>query len=198
MGTLFCTSAGLSAAVVRTEFENALPSAPNKRVAFVVTAAEEKAHNKYALMGKASLESLGCAVDLVDLETDPDFDFSPYGIIYVTGGNTFFLLEHARAAHFGETVQALLDRNGIYFGVSAGSLIMAPDISIVDFTGGDPNDIGMTDFTAFGFTDWYFDVHYTPADESTIADFEQKSGHKVSRLTDAQAIVIENGRERLI
>ena len=198
MGTLFCTSAGLSAAAVKTEFEHALLGAPNKRVALVVTAAEEKAHNKYAVMGKDSLETLGCAVDFVDLETDPNFDFSPYGIIYVTGGNTFFLLDHARRAHFGETVRALLARDGIYFGVSAGSLIMAPDISIVDFTGGDPNEVGMTDFTAFGLTDWYFDVHYTPTDEPLIRAFEHKTGHKVSRLTDVQAIVSENGHERLI
>ena len=198
MGTLFCTSAGLSAAAVKTEFEHALPSAPNKRVALVVTAAEDKERNKYARMGKRSLEALGCSVDFVDLETDPDLDFSPYGIIYVTGGNTFYLLEYARQAHFDAAVKALLDRNGIYFGVSAGSLIMAPDISIVDFTGGDPNTIGMTDFTAFGFTDWYFDVHYTLLDERQIRAFERKTGHKVSRLTDAQAIVSENGHERLI
>lgn len=198
MSTLFLTSAGLSAEAVRSQFAAALAETSNKRVALVVTAAADKVRNQYALMGKESLEALGCTVEMVDIETDPDFDFSPYGVIYVTGGNTFYLLHHARLAHFDQSVRELFKRGGIYIGVSAGSIIMAPDISIVDFTGADPNDIHMTDFTAFGFTNWYFDVHYTLSDESGIVAYETKFGHKVTRLTDGQALMVVDDQVRQI
>lgn len=171
---------------------------PNKTVALVTTASEDKERNQFAQLGRRQLIELGCTVMFVDLETDPNFDFSSYGIIYVNGGNTFYLLQYALATNFGQSVQALLDRGGIYIGVSAGSIIVCPDISIVDYTAGDPNEIGMTDFTALGLVDFYLDVHYGPESEAALAAYEREYGRKVERLTDDQALLVENGAKRRI
>ena len=86
-------------------------------------------------------------IDFVDLEIESDKDFSPYGVIYVCGGNTFKLLKFARQANFKFSIENLLKRNGVYVGVSAGSIIVGPSINIANEVEPDPNTIGLDDLT---------------------------------------------------
>lgn len=198
MGKLFLTSTGLTCLKIRAEFAQAAQQLTNKTVALVTTASEDKERNEYAQLGKRQLDELGFSVKFVDLEIDPTFDFSSYGVIYVNGGNTFTLLKYAHEAKFKASVLALLKRNGIYVGVSAGAIIACPDMTVAIDVEPDPNEVALTDFTALHLVDFYLDVHYTSANESALMAYEKKYDRQVERLTDEQAIVVINDSVRKI
>lgn len=198
MGKLFLTSTGLTCLKIRAEFAQAAQQLTNKTVALVTTASEDKERNEYARLGKRQLDELGFSVKFVDLETDPTFDFSSSGVIYVNGGNTFTLLKYANEAKFKASVLALLERNGIYVGVSAGAIIACPDMTVAIDVEPDPNEVALTDFTALHLVDFYLDVHYTSANESALMAYEKKYDRQVERLTDEQAIVVINDSVRKI
>lgn len=181
------------------KFKGLVSNPENTSVAIVTTAAEGKSENKYSQLAKKQFEELGfVAVDFVDLETEPQKDFSSYGVIYVCGGNTFKLLKFAREANFKTAIENLLERDGVYIGVSAGSIIVGPSIVIAGEVAADSNDIGLEDLTGFGITDLIILPHYSPEIEEEVIAFENKYSVKVERLNNSQAILIENDQESLV
>lgn len=198
-GKLLLTSTGLTSENVSLKFKGLVSNPKNTSVAIVTTAAEGKSENKYSQLAKKQFEELGfLAVDFVDLETEPQKDFSSYDVIYVCGGNTFKLLKFAREANFKTAIENLLERDGVYIGVSAGSIIVGPSIVIAGEVAADSNDIGLEDLTGFGITDLIILPHYSPEIEEEVIAFENKYSVKVERLNNSQAILIENDQENLV
>lgn len=86
-------------------------------------------------------------------------------LIWVNGGNTFYLLDMARKTGFMDTVADLVRNKGVmYGGVSAGSILASPTIEAASLggEGADKNAVGLTDLTAFGFVPFITHVHYEP------------------------------------
>ena len=198
-GFLLLTSTGLSFAAVVEKLKLISAAGKNKPVAIITTASVGKEKNKDSQLAKKQFESLGfVGVDFIDLETQPEKDFSAYGIIYVCGGNTFKLLKFAREANFKSAIENLLKRNGIYVGVSAGSIIVGPSIAIAGEVDPDKNEIGLKDLRGFGITNIIVSPHHSPEIEEETKAFEIKYGVIAERLSDSQAILIENGEKTLI
>lgn len=198
-GKLFLTSTGLSSENIAKKFQSFFTDPAKESVAIVTTAADGKEQNKYSQLAKKQFESMGfLKIDFVDLETEPTKDFSQYTIIYVCGGNTFKLLKFAREANFKTTVKNLLSRNGVYVGVSAGSIIVGPSIDIANEVEPDPNDIGLEDLTGFNITELIILPHYSPEMEDDTKKFEQKYNVVVERLNNSQAVLVDNGEKFII
>lgn len=49
-------------------------------------------------------------------------------IVYVGGGNTFYLLEKMKAVNFKHLLQGFFQKGGLYIGSSAGSIVTCPEI----------------------------------------------------------------------
>lgn len=198
-GFLLLTSTGLTSPNIYEKLRSIVVNPKNQSVAIITTAAEGKEDNKYSQLAKKQFESLGfVSVDFVDLETQPEKDFSSYEIIYVCGGNTFKLLKFARNANFKLSIEKLLERDGIYIGVSAGSIIVGPSIEIAGEVAPDKNEVGLEDLTGFGITNLIVLPHYSPEVEEEIKSFEAKHGVTVERLSNSQAALIENGGKTII
>ncbi|MBN1585314.1 Type 1 glutamine amidotransferase-like domain-containing protein [Candidatus Uhrbacteria bacterium] len=198
-GFLLLTSTGLTSPNIYEKFRGLVSDPKKQSVAIITTAAEGKENNKYSQLAKKQFESLGFVnVDFVDLETQPEKDFSPYGIIYVCGGNTFKLLKFAKKANFKLSIKKLLERNGIYIGVSAGSIIVGPSINIANEVEPDPNDVGLEDLTGFDITSLIVLPHYSPEMETETDNFEKKYRLIVERLDNSRAILIDNGEKTFI
>jgi len=131
MKKIFLTSTGLTNLKVREAILGEIGKMQSQSVAIITTADDEKENNKYCQLALSQFNELGFKkVDFVDLERTPDYDFLDYGIIYVSGGDTFRLLKFAKEANFRKTLSDLFDRGGVYIGVSAGSYIMCPTIEM--------------------------------------------------------------------
>ena len=196
---LFLTSTGLSSENIKKRFKSFFNDPASLAVAIVTTAAEGKEQNKYSQIAKKQFEEIGFInIDYIDLEVEPSRDFNSYGIIYVCGGNTFKLLKFAREANFKNSIENLMNRGGVYIGVSAGSIIVGPSITIANEVEPDPNDIGLEDLTGFNITNLIILPHYSPEVEEKTKAFEIKYGVTVERLNNSQAVLIVNGERNII
>ena len=92
-------------------------------------------------------------VDFIDLNDKNDL--SKYDIFYVTGGNTFKLLNDAKVNNFEEDLESLFDRGGIFFGISAANLILSPSISLANFFEPDKNTFSDLTLDAFNLIPKY-------------------------------------------
>jgi dipeptidase E len=198
-GVLLLTSTGLSFEKVHKKIKMMFSAGERRSVAIITTAAEGKENNKYSQLAKKQFEDIGFdIVDFVDLENELEKDFSSYGIIYVCGGNTFKLLKFSKEANLKYSVENLLKRDGIYIGVSAGSIIVGPSITIAGEVSADKNDIGLEYLTGLSITDLIVLPHYSSEMEEETKAFEVKYGVNVERVSNSQAILVENGQKTII
>ncbi|HAT68567.1 MAG: hypothetical protein A2481_02490 [Candidatus Yonathbacteria bacterium RIFOXYC2_FULL_47_9] len=198
-GTLLLTSIGLSSPNVLSRFLEIVGDTKNKQVAIITTAAEGKEVNKYSQLAHKQFVDLGFSgVDFVDLEADPTKDLSPYGVIYVCGGNTFKLLKFALTANFKNSVESLLKMGGVYIGVSAGSIIVGPSVKIADEVQPDPNEVGISDFSGLGIIKEIVLPHYSPEIEEQVKIFENKHNVIIDRIDNSQAILVQEGYKTII
>ena len=130
------------------------------------------------------------AVDFVDLETEPQKDFSSYGVIYVCGGNTFVYLDRIRKTGLDQfIVNSVRSSRSIYVGVSAGSIIAGPSIEIAGWgSQGDSNDVGLRNLEGLNLTNMVIYPHYTEELKAEVDEFKQKYGYLVQELKDNQAL----------
>ena len=68
--------------------------------------------------------------------------------VYMSGGNTFYLLDHMRKSGFFDHVRARIQKGLVYIGSSAGSIVATPDIGYADALDDrskaeETNDIGL-------------------------------------------------------
>jgi dipeptidase E len=113
-------------------------------------------------------------------------------VIYVTGGNTYYLLEQMQKCDFEKTVRKHLAQGGYYFGCSAGSILTCPNI---DFIGDmDSSDgVDLESFEAMRLIDFYVMPHLDHpkygSKAKTVID-EMKSDNKIFGLEDNQGLYI--------
>jgi len=120
-------------------------------------------------------------------------------VIWVNGGNTFYLLDIARKVGFMEIVGDLVRNKGIrYGGTSAGSILVCPSIEIAGWqeVGGDPNDVGLTDLKAFNFVNFTAHVHYSAVEEKELL-LSRKGTSAIYAIEDSAAVEV-NGSNILV
>ncbi len=140
----------------------------------------------------------GLGVELIELdilgksEGDVKELIKDADTVCVTGGNTYYLLEHMQKCNFKSIIISYLNSGGLYIGCSAGSVVMCPTI---DFIGDmdDPNDANITDYTGLGLVPFNIMSHLDHPRFSTKAkELVQKSSIPIIALKDSQAILVND------
>ena len=104
------------------------------RLAFVPTAAGPEAEDKeWVRVDRRQLEALGCSLSTLDLAAvEADELAAALGEVdgvFLTGGNSYLLLWHARRSGFAGRVVPLVERGQLlYAGTSAGAMVAGPDL----------------------------------------------------------------------
>lgn len=198
-GIILLTSTGLSSQNVYDKFGELTRAKNFKKAVLITTASLHKEKNQYSQLAFSQLKSLEFeTVEFYDFEEDLKKDLSSYDVIYVCGGNTFKLMKFAKNADFKKDIEALLQRGGAYIGVSAGSLIVGPSIKLASEVHPDINEVDLTDFEGFNILDITVFPHYLEEFEEEIKLFEKRNKTTIMRLTNVQAILIEEGKETLV
>ncbi len=201
---LLLTSTGL----VNRNIKNLFLQIINKpvfciRVIFIPTASRSKEELKYVQKSKEELLSLGVLENNIKtLELNKLILFQEvegFDVIYMCGGNTFYLLKKVRESGFDKIIIEFVKNGKLYFGVSAGSILVGPNISAAN-TGLEPdeNDINLVDLKGLNLIDVIISPHYCEEEETIIEDFKKKSQHEVVPLTDNQALLVIDGKIRVI
>lgn len=196
--TLLLTSAGI-VPDIRANFISLLPKKKpeENKVAFVTTAAYGESKNP-TWMEKDRQSLYDCGIkhiedlDLKD-KTQKELEqiLSDKCIIFVNGGNTFYLLKWARESGFGKVLPNFLKRGGLYVGVSAGSYIACPTIEQAAWKHQDRNRVGITDFTALGLVPFLITAHFEEKYQAVVDSVAQRTKYPIVALSDKQAVLVQ-------
>jgi Na+/proline symporter/peptidase E len=198
---LLLTSTGLSNKNIKEKFIKLF----NKdfletKVLFIVSAAESPEEKWYVRQSKEELLELGIKEEnfiIYHKGQKPNKDvLENIDLIYVCGGNTFYLLEGIKNSGLYLDIIEMIKRGVFYIGASAGSIIVTPNIKIAKPW--DPNDRNLEDLNALGLVDFAISPHYTKEEEGTIKKIEDDIGIDIKRISDDQAILVIDGKIEII
>ena len=183
-------------------FEQACPiELQGKVVTFIPTASTPESYKEYVTLGQKSLEGLGLKVLPLDVATASSEEIrstlSEGDLIYVSGGNTFYLLQELKRKGADKLIQREIETGKPYIGESAGAMILAPSIEYVQLMNETQAAPELTSFAALGLIEKYPLPHYqcfpfVEIGETVLATY----GGRLSLvpITNHQAIIVR-GRE---
>lgn len=184
-----------------------LPKPPTQcKIICITTAAKAEEGPKEWLDNELSIfRQQGFDLIMLDLdgasEQQVDDALTGADVIYVCGGNTYFLLEKIKASGFEKIVRRELKRGAVYIGSSAGSIVCCPDISFISDMD-DPSKADLEDTKGMNLIDCLLMVHMDNpgfAEQACQAVEKLKSGPQpVICLNDNQALFIDGNAISII
>lgn len=188
---------------VKEEILKILPKPPSQiKIAHITTASKAEENLSYLGKEKQIMGELGFDVEDIDIEGKDEnwlrIFLKDTDVIYVQGGNTFYLLKHVRASGFDRVVKEFIDSGIIYVGVSAGSYIACPTIEMATWKHQYRNTVGLIDLTALNLVPFLLSVHYKPEHKDVLKEVISKTEYPVRILTDDQALLIQDEKVKLV
>jgi len=204
MKKLLLTSAGFENPKIGEEFLKLVDKPVSEiKVLFIPTAARTKEELFY--VGKSKEELIGVGINgenLINFNLDRELseeELNKIDVIYVCGGNTFYLLFKVKESNFGDKIIELVNMGIVYVGASAGSILAGPDIEISGRGDKwDKNDVGIKDLTALNLTKEIISPHYADEEKEIIDKFEEETGKRVTPLRDDQALLIVGDNVKIL
>ncbi|MEI4828627.1 Type 1 glutamine amidotransferase-like domain-containing protein [Bacillus sp. FJAT-53711] len=203
MSKLLLTSNGFFTEQIKKQFLQLTDEEPSDlKVSIITTASPLKENNQYAKKAKEDFIQMGFhTIDFTDIEYDEPETLRQYDVIYINGGNPFYLLYHMKKSGSDLVLKDLANKNIIIVGVSAGAIILGPSIDVVNYFTPQMNTVNIQDLTALGLTDTYIFPHYDREDlfpdstgktiEDRLKTFETLNKCTVVRVSDNQPILID-------
>ena len=157
MKNIVLTSCGIIDEDFKNEFYNIVSreELSNKKVLYITTAADGDVDDDKSWMDDEykSILDLGINEDnITEYKIGVgDINLNCFDIIYMMGGNTFYLLDMIRKYKFDILIKKFIESKKIYIGSSAGSEILGNSIEIA--LPYDDNIVNMRDFTGLRIVD---------------------------------------------
>lgn len=193
--TILLTSAGMQ---VKDEIIKLLQKpAYDITVAFITTASKQEEDTSYADRDKRIMREVGFNIEEIDIEGKKEKQLMKLlglkDIIFVEGGNTFFLLKCMRESGFEKVMKKLLKQGKVYIGASAGSIVVGRTIKTAGWKDSNKNTVGLKNLKGLNFVPFDIFVHYKPEHKDLILQKLPKPRRrkKLKILTDDQALLIQ-------
>lgn len=175
MKKLLLTSAGFLNHKIGQKFlDLAGKPASQIKIIFIPTASRTERELKHVKESREELIEIGIRegnIKTLDLNRKISYDeVSDFDVIYVCGGNTFYLLYKVMESGFDKIIKRFVEDGGVYVGVSAGSYIVCPTIETATWKHADRNDIGLTDLTALNLVTFLITAHFEPKYKDVVED----------------------------
>lgn len=202
--TILLTSQGIQPEL-KNDFIQLLDKSPQQtRVVFVTTAAYGDYKNPTWLeVYREQLRNLGIK-QISDLDirgkTQKDLEkiTEDKDIIFVNGGNTFYLLRHTKESGFDKVIKEHVNKNRLYIGISAGSYIACPTIEQSHWKHQDRNDYGLKDLTGLNLVPFLITAHFTEEVRKDVEEGIKTTKYPVVLLSDTQAVLVKNNSVKVI
>ncbi|MEH6892531.1 Type 1 glutamine amidotransferase-like domain-containing protein [Bacillus sp. JJ864] len=152
MSRLLLTSNGFFTEQIKKQFLQLIDGElSDLKVSIITTASPLKENNQYARKAKEDFIQMGFhTIDFIDIEYDEPETLRKYDVIYITGGNPFYLLYHMKKSSCDLILKDLANKNVVIVGVSAGAVILGPNIDIVNYFTPQMNAVHLNDLNALG------------------------------------------------
>lgn len=217
---LLLTSSGLSKRDIGVALQGMFDKPPSEvRVGFIPTAANVEPYSKdWVISQFGQLQRYGFyQIDIVDIAAD-GVDWrtrlNVCDMLWLSGGNTFYLLDQVRKTGFDKWLKKNLyytttqneeeskkgltfsSKGKVYVGGSASTILVTPSIKIAD--GVDENTVGLEDLTGLGLVDFEVNVHCDAAGLEATGEYAKQAGRRVYALDDLSAIKVVDGDVEVI
>ena len=200
---LLLTSSGLSKRVIGEALQGMFDKSPSEvKVGFIPTAANIEPYSKDWVISQFNqLQRYGFyQIDIVDIAAD-GVDWrarlEECDMLWLSGGNTFYLLDQVRKNGFDEWLRENIDSK-VYVGGSASSILMTPTIAVAGLEPGDENVVGLTDLTGLGYVDFEIEPHCDAARIEAMKEYAERSDNAVYAIDDLTAIKVVDGNTQVI
>ncbi len=177
----------------------------NLTVAFIKTAADPYGDIPMPWMEDDvnKFKSMGFPVTFYDIKNKNietlRQDLSEFKVIFVAGGNTYYLLDHIKKSGFDIVIKELLTQSVIYIGASAGSSVMGPTLDHLTTIEHPEIVPELTDYTALNIVPYLIVPHYkTDKYAERHTNLKEQWGDKLTFLTDNQAIVVNGDKIEIV
>ncbi|MBU2578845.1 Type 1 glutamine amidotransferase-like domain-containing protein [Patescibacteria group bacterium] len=120
-------------------------------------------------------------------ENDEIPDFETYDSIYIGGGNTYKLLDYIYRENVGKKIIDYIKRGGIFYGGSAGAIVLGKDIRTVE----EENDNDYSCFNGLNLLGGQSVIcHYEETFDEKIFKSVQKINSQIIALPENSGIII--------
>lgn len=201
---LLLTSSGVDNRTIAKALHELTGKLPgDTKVGFVPTAANAEQGNKDWFINQfVKLWRFGYNwVDVVDPSAnnvDWKTRLNECDVIFISGGNTFHLLDQARKSGFDKWLEDNKNKK-VFVGSSAGTLFLTPTIEIAGLEPGpDINLCGITDLTAMGWVDFEVEPHCNQARFKVVETYAKKKNNPVYAIDDQTAIKIDDDKVEVV
>lgn len=174
------------------------------KIAFIPTAADPYEDKSFMETDKAKWLEFKYDFKEVDLK-DKDEDqlrsaLEGSDIIYLSGGNVFYLLQEANKCGLKKVLKEQLEQGKIYGGGSAGAAIAGPTLEPLQTIDDPTRAPELNDYTAFGFVDFIVLPHfdYEKYNRKYQEVLKQYNQFKFQPLNNDQAIFVSGNEVRKI
>ncbi|MGL4987083.1 MAG: Type 1 glutamine amidotransferase-like domain-containing protein [Treponemataceae bacterium] len=167
-----------------------------KTVSFIPTASLVEDYTAYIDDDKKAFRDLGVIVEVLNIEQKTEKEIThtllQNEMIYVSGGNTFYLMQELRKTKVDKVIIEQIQKGKLYIGASAGSIIVSKNIDYfasVDDTDKAPE---LKNYAGLGIVDFYPLPHYESEPfTKAIEDIYQKYQGKIPLIPISNTQVIE-------
>ena len=169
------------------------PELAGKTVTYIPTAGIVEETEGMVEEETTILERLGLAVDVLDVSAASYESIvnslTKNDIIFIGGGNTFFLLQELRRSGADKILVQEVNKGKLYIGESAGAVIACPDIGYCSGMDSPEKAPELTDYTGLGLVDFYIVPHIGnkemgEAAEKAVEEYNSRLDLKI--ITDRQ------------
>ncbi|WP_152020699.1 peptidase E [Aliarcobacter butzleri] len=198
MKKLFLASSFKDVANIFADFEKDLKG---KRVTFIPTASKVEKVVFYVNSGKKALQKLGLIIDELDISTASNDEINSKlrnnDFIYITGGNTFFLLQELKKTGADKIIIDEINKGKLYIGESAGAIVTSANVEYAKKMDDVKKAPNLTEFSGLNLVDFYVIPHYTnfPFEktvEKIIEDYSSKLN--LSPISNKDAILVVDNK----
>lgn len=198
MKKLFLASSFKDVANILADFEKDLKG---KTVTFIPTASKVEKVVFYVNSGKKVLQKLGLIIDELDISTAPNDEINSKlrnnDFIYITGGNTFFLLQELKKTGADKIIIDEINKGKLFIGESAGAIVTSANVEYAKRMDDVKKAPNLTEFNGLNLVDFYVIPHYTnfPFEktvEKIIEDYSSKLN--LSPISNKDAILVVDNK----
>jgi dipeptidase E len=115
--------------------------------------------------------------------------------IFLSGGNTFHFLHHLRKNKLLKPLKEFVARGGVLAGLSAGAIIMTPNIHTAGFPefDCDENEEGITDWKSLGLVQFEFFPHFVSSKRymEEMKSYSELSNYPLYASRDGSGIIVD-------
>lgn len=152
----------------------------------------------------SKLKRMGCDTLLLDLRllkgAKLKKKLEEVDIIYVGGGNVFYLLNMMRKSGFTKILPKLVRQGKGYIGSSAGSYVACPTIEAGTWkpSYSDRNFVKIKNFKALNLVPFLLIAHFEEKYRSIINDAASRAKSPIVALYDTQAVYVKGNKYKVL